>query len=49
MKISFMDLLLLIFITLKLCGVISWSWWVVLIPLWFEIVILIFYVVLKKL
>ena len=24
----------LIFITLKLCGVISWSWWWVLAPFW---------------
>lgn len=29
--------LLLIFITLKLCKVIDWSWWVVLIPLWLRI------------
>ena len=32
--IGFMDLLLLANIVLKLCGVITWSWWVVLWPLW---------------
>lgn len=24
----------LLFITLKLCGVITWSWWWVLVPFW---------------
>lgn len=32
--IGFTGLLTLIFITLKLCGVISWSWIWVLAPLW---------------
>lgn len=32
--IGFLGLLTLIFITLKLCGVIAWSWWWVLAPLW---------------
>lgn len=32
--IGFTGLLTLIFITLKLCGVISWSWVWVLSPLW---------------
>ena len=27
----------IIFIVLKLVGVISWSWWLVLIPLWIDI------------
>ncbi len=31
-NISFLGILGLIFITLKLCGVINWSWWVALIP-----------------
>lgn len=30
----FMSILTLIFITLKLCNVITWSWWWVLAPLW---------------
>ena len=32
--VGFLDLLLLAFIILKLCGVISWSWAWVLSPLW---------------
>ena len=30
--ITFIDLLQIAFIVLKLCGVISWSWWWVLAP-----------------
>jgi len=29
----------LIFLTLKLCGVIDWSWWWVTAPLWMPIVL----------
>ena len=32
--VGFFDLLLLVNIVLKLCGVITWSWAVVLWPLW---------------
>ena len=32
--IGFVGLLTLAFIVLKLCGKISWSWWLVLSPLW---------------
>jgi len=41
--LGFFGLLGLIFITLKLCGVINWSWWWVLAPLWasFLVVLLI--------
>ena len=35
--IGFMGALQLIFIVLKLCKVIEWSWWAVLIPLWIEL------------
>jgi len=31
--------LLLIFITLKLCNVIHWSWWWVMSPLWIPLII----------
>lgn len=31
-------ILLIIFITLKLCKVITWSWWWVLSPLWLPFV-----------
>ena len=30
----FFSILALIFITLKLLGVIAWSWWLVLAPIW---------------
>jgi hypothetical protein len=32
--IGFFGLLGIVFITLKLCGVIDWSWWWVTAPLW---------------
>ena len=32
--VTFCELLTLVFIVLKLCGVVSWSWWLVLCPLW---------------
>lgn len=31
--IGFISLLAISFIVLKLCGIITWSWWVVLLPL----------------
>lgn len=34
MKLSFLSILALIFITLKLTNVIAWSWWLVLLPLY---------------
>lgn len=39
--LGFVDVLLLIFIVLKLTGVISWSWLWVLSPLWISIGIVI--------
>jgi hypothetical protein len=32
--IGFFGLLAIVFITLKLCHVIDWSWWLVLAPIW---------------
>lgn len=32
--IGFLGLLAIVFITLKLCNVINWSWWWVTSPLW---------------
>jgi hypothetical protein len=32
--ISFLGLLTIAFIVLKLCGIIDWSWWWVLAPIW---------------
>lgn len=39
-SLSFAGLLTLIFITLKLTEVISWSWWWVLSPIWISFSIL---------
>lgn len=33
------DVLLVVFITLKLCGVVNWSWWWVLSPVWISLII----------
>ena len=38
--LSFIEALQLVFIVLKLCGVIKWSWWLVLTPLWASLVFL---------
>jgi hypothetical protein len=38
--IGFFGLLAIVFITLKLCGVITWSWWWVLAPLWGPLLLL---------
>ena len=45
---SFSSLLAIVFVTLKLCHVIDWSWWWVLSPLWIpaSIVILVLVVIL---
>lgn len=37
--LGFSSVLCIIFIVLKLVGVISWSWWWVLSPLWIGIII----------
>ena len=37
-SIGFVGLLTICFIVLKLCGIINWSWWWVLSPIWIEIV-----------
>ncbi len=37
--LTFVGALALVFITLKLCGVIHWSWWWVLTPFWVPAVI----------
>ena len=37
--IGFAGLLTLVFIVLKLCGVIAWSWWWVLAPVWITVAI----------
>ena len=39
--VGFGGLLTLVFIVLKLCKVIDWSWWWVLSPIWIGIVLVI--------
>ena len=34
MQVSFMGLLAILFIGLKLAGYITWGWWIVTLPLW---------------
>ena len=38
---GFFGLLTIVFITLKLTGYITWSWWWVLAPMWMPIAILV--------
>jgi len=38
----FTTLLAIVFITLKLCHVIDWSWWWVLAPLWIPLALVVF-------
>lgn len=40
-NIGFIGILTLIFITLKLCNVIAWSWIWVLSPLWIGVIIIV--------
>lgn len=35
--ISFLNIILAVFVALKFAGVINWSWWLVLVPLWIEL------------
>lgn len=46
--ISFLGLLTIVFITLKLTNYIAWSWWWVLSPLWMPlaIVLIVIFIVL---
>lgn len=38
--VDFLGLLAVAFIVLKLCGVIAWSWWWVLSPIWLPIAVI---------
>lgn len=44
--ISFLGLLTIVFIVLKLTGVISWSWWLVLLPTLIPTGIVVLFVIL---
>lgn len=43
--IGFTGLLTIVFIILKLTGVIAWSWWWVLAPIWISLLIAVLFVV----
>lgn len=43
--IGFTGLLTIAFIVLKLCGVISWSWWWVLSPIWISILLILLIII----
>ena len=43
--VGFFGLMFLIFLTLKLCGVIDWSWWFVTAPLWGPWVLLCLFII----
>lgn len=38
-------LLTVAFVVLKLCGVISWSWWWVFAPIWIPIALVLFFLI----
>jgi amino acid permease len=40
MEVGFLGLLQIVFITLKVLNIISWSWWIVFIPLYIEIALI---------
>ena len=44
--IGFTGLLTIVFIILKLCGIITWSWWWVLSPLWISTILWVIVVVI---
>lgn len=44
--ISFTGLLTIVFIILKLCDIIAWSWWWVLSPLWISAILWVILVVI---
>lgn len=48
-ELSLTTILTIIFVILKLCGVLSWSWWWVLSPLWGGVAIFIIVAVLISL
>ena len=44
--IGFTGLLTIVFIILKLCNIITWSWWWVLSPLWISTILWVILVVI---
>lgn len=46
--ITLLDLILVVNIVLKLVGVIQWSWWAVLWPLWVSLGIIAIFLIIVK-
>ncbi len=46
-SISILDVLQIVFIVLKLCKVINWSWWWVLSPIWITAIIVIVFTTIR--
>lgn len=44
--IGFTGLLTIVFIVLKVCGIIAWSWWWVLSPLWISTILWVILVII---
>lgn len=47
-SIGLLDVILVVNIVLKLIGVINWSWWIILWPLWVSIAIMIIFIIIVK-
>ena len=47
-SIGLLDVILVVNIILKLIGIINWSWWIVLWPLWASIAIIIIFIIIIK-
>ena len=47
-SLGLLDVILVVNIILKLIGVINWSWWIVLWPLWASIAIIIIFIIIIK-
>lgn len=47
-SLGLLDVILVVNIILKLIGIINWSWWVVLWPLWAGITIIIIFIIIVK-
>lgn len=41
MPLGFFGMLFVVLLVLKLVGIIAWSWWIITMPLWLGIVVLI--------
>ena len=45
-SVSYTGVLTLIFVVLKLCNVIDWSWWWVLCPIWISFALLFLFIII---